>query len=566
MNKQCTHDDIVFINPPHHGEDYYSPIGIGMLHSLATRSGLKSRIIDFQREVMARSMPWPERFFEAAEPVLASAEATVYGFTIMNVGLPWAVRLARRIRSLHPRSTIVFGGPHATLLGEDLLSTFPEIDVVVQNEGETVIVPLVEAILSRGTSALHGVPNLLFRHQDRIVRTRRQPFLDDLDALPFLDVDADLLGKVEILSIEAGRGCPYHCSFCSSHAIWTRKPRFKSPRRLVDESIRYLDLAPPRAERLIVSFEHDDFLSNRPFFKQFVDAKRRSGNPFQYTITARVNHISEEVADMLSESGCVSFFMGLETGSETLQSSSLKHLKLKDVLPRVQSLRIRGIHVSANFILGFPEETWDDVFHTVELMLAVNRLGASINISIMCPEPGSRIYETIPKERHVLLYESDYAEELERGGIAVDALTSVESFHLKTIKSDVFDIREISRLADSLQFLMSDFPLSLDTLYRSVGQSVKDVIEIIIQFQRTFDGRITSDSAFSFFDETRLKVQDGRFVEFLLYECARSSMKNSGGTAVPVTSFAPDTADEYFKSLAALAHNVIAGPTSACAA
>ncbi|MGO7807198.1 radical SAM protein [Rhizobium ruizarguesonis] len=564
MSAQDIDYDVVFINPPHHGEDYYSPIGIGMLHSLASQSGFRSLIIDFQREVMAGSMPWPERFFEVAEATLASARASIYGFTIMNVGLPWAIRLARRIRSLHPGSAIVFGGPHATLLGEDLLSTFSEIDIVVQNEAETIIVPLVRAILSRDASALHGVPNLLFRDQACIVRTRRQALLENLDELPFLEVDTDLLSKVEILSIEAGRGCPYHCSFCSSHAIWTRKPRFKSPGRLVSESIRYLDLAPPRVEKLILSFEHDDFLSNRPFFRQFVEEKRRRANPFQYTITARVNHISEEVAELLAGSGCVSVFMGLETGSETLQASSLKHLKLKDILPRVKSIRSRDIHVSANFILGFPDETWDDIFHTIELMFAVNKLGASINISIMCPEPGSRIYESVPSDRHVLLYEGDYAKELERGGIAVNQLTPVESFHLKTIESDVFDIREVARLADSLQLLMSDFPLSLVSLYKSVEWSVECLVGMVLQFQSAIDGRITSESAFSFFDEFRPESPHSRFVEFLLYECARSSIKNVGATAVSVGSFSPDTAEEYFKSLVALAYDAIPGSSPVC--
>lgn len=548
------HDfDIVFVNPPHHGEDYYSPIGIGMLHSLVREQGLRSRVIDFQREVMAGSMSWPERFFEAAEKILLTTRAAIYGFTIMNVGLPWAVRLAQRIRSLHPDATIVFGGPHATLLGEELLSTFPEIDVVVQNEGETIIVPLVRALLSGDPIRVRQVANLIVRDGSKNIKTAKQPLIEDLDTLPYLEVDAELLSNVEILSIEAGRGCPYHCSFCSSHAIWTRRPRFKSAARLVNEAIEYLRAAPPRKEKLIVSFEHDDFLSNRPFFRLFVAEKLAAGDPFQYAITARINHITEEVCELLADSGCVSVFMGLETGSETLQSSSLKHLKISDILPRIQAIRSRDIHVSTNFILGFPDETWSDLCNTVDLMLAVNRLGASINISIMCPEPGSRLYETVPSTKHVVLRDGEYVEELVRGGIAIDDLTVVESFHLKTIESDIFDIREVARFAESLQFLMAEFPVSLAGLVRWRGKGAKDLVELVFDFQKSIGSPISAATAFGFFEAHLSSEMDTRAAEFLLFECARSSIKHSGHTTIRPASFSDDTGLEYYRSLEQLA-------------
>jgi radical SAM superfamily enzyme YgiQ (UPF0313 family) len=541
--------DIVFVNPPHHGEDYYSPIGIGMLHSLVREHGLRSRIVDFQRDVMAGSMPWPEGFFEAAEHTLLNTRAHIYGFTIMNVGLPWAVRLARRVRSMNPDATIVFGGPHATLLGEQLISTFSEIDIVVQNEGETVIVPLVQALLSGDSVRLAKVANLIFRDGTKIIKTMTQPLIDDLDTLPYLDVDAELLGKVEILSIEAGRGCPYHCSFCSSHAIWSRRPRFKSATRLVNEAIEYLRIAPPRKEKLIVSFEHDDFLSNRPFFRRFVEEKLASGDPFQYAITARINHITDEVCDLLADSGCVSVFMGLETGSETLQSSSLKHLKVCDIIPRVQAIRSRDIHVSTNFILGFPDETWSDLYNTVALMLAVNRLGASINISIMCPEPGSRLYDVVPSNKHVVLYEGEYVEELVRGGILIEDLTAVESFHLKTIESDIYDIRAVARFAESLQFLMTEFPLSLARLVGRRGRGAKDLVELIFKFQHSNGAAISDTTVFGFFDAHIASDMDGRSAEFLLFECARSSIKHSGRTTIRPASFSEDTSVAYYRSL-----------------
>ena len=76
------------------------------------------------------------------------------------------LRLARLVRAHHPSSVIVFGGPHATLLGRDILKAFPDIDVIAVNEGEHIIVRLVEALLSKDAARIRSVPNLLIREED----------------------------------------------------------------------------------------------------------------------------------------------------------------------------------------------------------------------------------------------------------------------------------------------------------------------------------------------------------------------------------------------------------------
>jgi radical SAM superfamily enzyme YgiQ (UPF0313 family) len=537
--------DVVFVNPPHHSPDYYSPIGIGMLSVLVRERGYRTVTLDFQKYVVTKAIPWPQNFFETAIKWVENTSAKIYGFTSMNVGLPWAIRLARLVRQYHPSSTIIFGGPHATLLSKELLETFTEIDIIVLNEGERVIIPLIEALLPRDNARLRSVPNLLIREEDgRLHKTPAMGLTNDLDTLPLLDLDLDLLSQVEMVSVEAGRGCPYSCSFCSSHSIWTRKPRFKSPERLVSEAARYVETAP---QGLCISYEHDDFLANGPLFKRFAAHKIRSGKQFKYGITARLNHITTEVRTLLAASGCVSIFMGIETGSDQLQISSAKFLKLQDVLPRIQALLDCGIHVSTNFILGFPDETWHDVYRSIELMLAVSWLGATVNISIMCPEPGSSLFNSIPREEHVVLLESTYVEELGRGGIRVQQLTEVERFHLTTIRNRNFEIEEVARLARSLQLLMAEFPLSTYNLRQRLG-NVELLVQHILEYQLCSGMRITPATAFNFFCRILGNDPTGRSLEFLLYETCRAALKYGDASATHLSVFGSDMPDAYHKA------------------
>ncbi len=549
--------DIVFVNPSHHGPDYYSPIGISMLDALARRAGYDSAILDFQREVIAGTLPWPEGFFEAAARRLEGVRARIFGFSVMNVGLPWAVRLAAIVRQQNPESTIVFGGPHATLMGHELLGSFKEIDIIARYEGERIVVPLVQALLSGADDALLNVPNLLVRRQGgQIAETRRLALSEDLDELPMIDYDADLLANVGMLSIEAGRGCPYHCSFCSSHSIWTRKPRYKSPERLVDEASAYIGSAPPRKEEIVISYEHDDFLANRPLFKRFVEYKAQKGAHFKYGITTRINHIPMEMARLLAGSGCVSVFVGLETGSETLQTSSAKHLKLSDVVPRIQNLLALGIHVSTNFIVGFPGETWDDLYKSYDMMLAICWLGGAVNISVMCPEPGSSLYETTPKDKHVLLTDTTYVEELRGGGMHVESLTDAERSHLITIESDVFDIVAVARLARSMQFLMAEFPFSVHAVMQARGGTVQALLEEALGYQEKLGSRIMISTVYDFFRPRVDAVRTPRADEFLLYEYLRAMVKRSADHPVPPAAFKSDMPGAYHAAVRSVAAKV----------
>lgn len=524
--------DIVFINPPHHGQDYYTPIGINMLDQLVRKAGYDSSVIDFQRAVLTGDVHWPGNFFTGAREILARNEALAFGFSVMNVGLPWALGLAELVRGLFPDAVIIFGGPHPTLIAEDLLRVHPVIDVIACHEGEEIVVQLLQGIKKEWRTSLFDVKNLCLRSNfSQPIRTQRAALIEDLDTVPFLDIDNETLKCTPVLSVEAGRGCPYQCYFCSSHTLWTRKPRYKSPERLVAEASRYQDQAGSRSTPLVISFEHDDFIAKPRWFKEFAHLKIASRTDFVYTISSRVDHLTDDTIHLLSKSGCISVFMGLETGVQRIQTISQKRLKVASILERLLKLRSEGIYVSANFIVGFPQETFEELCDNLSFMVSVRACGAKVNISVMCPEPGSELYDRTTPENRVMLKCGRYHDELLAGGFRPELMDPSETYHLMSIRNPFFDIEQVARFIQVFQCLLDDCPIALAAL---LGNSDTELSRFFSYFS-TLDpsvAKVNHVLECLEFILTRLRTSQD-LSEYVLYEKTRFSLKCKLPTQIP---------------------------------
>jgi hypothetical protein len=273
-----------------------------------------------------------------------------------------------------------------------------------------------------------------------------------------------------------------------------------------------------------------------------VQRKAEFGSEFRYGITARINHITSDIAELLSKTGCVSVFMGLETGSDRLQDSSAKHLALETVLPRLRNLLRLGIHVSTNFILGFPDETMADLEKTIALMLAVRWSGADVNISVMCPEPGSALNLTTPKDKQIILHTGKRCDELRAGGVQIELMKPAERMHLVAVANENFDIVEIAAVARTIQLLMGDYPATLFYLWSSLGGSSSLFLTKLWRLIRC-RGEVQPDDAF---EEIILLFQPSESeAEIALYESALAMRKRDSKCSVPISVFSPGIGDRY---------------------
>ena len=179
------------------------------------------------------------------------------------------LRIAKELKARRNDLFIVLGGPQASATAFDTMNAAPWVDYICTGEGENTIVPFIESILNHNCQDIQSVLGLYYRKDGVVVHNDMNIPLCDLDTLPHWD---DRLCAIYhenpnpgwdspyyFMPIDAGRGCPYNCTFCCSSHFWKRTYRLKSPARIL-EDIRYY------YEKYGITsfwFSHDAITTNR---------------------------------------------------------------------------------------------------------------------------------------------------------------------------------------------------------------------------------------------------------------------------------------------------------------
>lgn len=327
-------------------------------------------------------------FYDACATAGIEAGCEITGFTAYGRTLPSAIRIAQRMRALRPEMPILLGGPHATIIGGKLLEAFDCFSVIVRYEAELNIVPLVEA-LAYGED-LSAIPNLAIRAGGAIVETRQDQRLVDVATLPRPALDLYPRRFVERgeMSLEAGRGCPFACTFCSTAGFFQREYRLKSNPAIVAE----MEAARAEFKVRVFNLNHDLFGLRRSSLLEF--CRLVEGRGFSWKCSMRPDTLRIEDIESLKVAGCIGIYFGIETGSAKLQRDTKKRLRLVAAEQVVRAAVAAGIGCTVSFITGFPEETEEDQRRTLDLagsLIDIDPTHVDAQLHMLSPEPGSEL-------------------------------------------------------------------------------------------------------------------------------------------------------------------------------
>lgn len=398
---------VVLVQPPYSSdylEEREPPLGILSIGTVLLERGDWVRIRDLQRSVRLGQLPLDDGFYELACDLILADNPDVVGFTAMSVSLPSALLIAKAVRARRPAVCIVFGGPQVTLCAELVMARFPWVDVVVRGEGERTVAELMEAF--EGGRTLAGVPGIDYRVLGEVWSTPDRPVIENLDTLP--PIRYELLEDLQYykkeedglpsMPIDSGRGCPWGCTFCSTSLVWRRKFRLKSMPRLLSE----MQALRERYGILAFSLQHDMFTTVRKLVVEFCQGLITAHNTLHWGCSSRVDMVDSELLHLMARAGCRSIFFGVESASPELQQEMKKHLDLGLVLPVVKECADLKIAVTTSFIVGFPEETEEQLDQTLEMALACKALGANnVQLHVLIPESGTALARQV-QERLIL--------------------------------------------------------------------------------------------------------------------------------------------------------------------
>jgi radical SAM superfamily enzyme YgiQ (UPF0313 family) len=362
--------------------EVHPPLGLCVLAAHLGEAGHKVSILDLDLEEKAGGSGGQNHYIEKLRGTLHEQQPRAVGVTSMFNNSLHAERLIQATKEFDPGITTVAGGSHFGALPLQSLQRIPELDFVIRGEGEVALSQLLKAI--DNAEDPWKIPGLCYRSPDGVVENRAGPLLDlGLSTPTWTGLGAALDVRKYVATIpggsprktvyvEAGRGCPFACSFCATAPFWQRRYRVKAIDCIIAE-MRYLYEEHQYDTFMLV---HDLLTADKRFMSDFCDALFASRLPVEWTANHRADIELGDLAPRMRSAGCLSVFMGIESASEHIQKEVQKGLTREQVFSTVNSLRDVGISSTCSFIVGFPSETDEDVSATLTLAGRLKMIGA----------------------------------------------------------------------------------------------------------------------------------------------------------------------------------------------
>jgi Fe-S oxidoreductase len=389
---------ICLINPPTTDladAQMYFPMALITLGGVIKSLGGHSELWDFDLYFRKIKNSSEKSFRKLIQHGVDGIGTDVFGISSICSNFPMALWIAKEIKFHRPNSMIILGGPQPSSLPTEILKTFDFIDVVAIGEGEKTLEELFLAGFKPEKFA--QIPGLAIRENGEIKLTPKRTLIKDMDEFPFPDYS--LINFEDYIShqsgayypnVEVGRGCPFHCTFCSTALMWEKDYRVKSPQRILAEmehlynnhGFQYFD------------FIHDNFTTSRKFVLDFCDfMDKNNRHQLKWKASSRTDCIDVKRLEIMQRAGLFGLFFGIETGSERMQSVIKKNLDFDHFEPILRRGNQLGMGLTTAFILGFPEEKFEDLNETIIRALHYKSVGTqNVYFSKLTALTGTSIY------------------------------------------------------------------------------------------------------------------------------------------------------------------------------
>lgn len=194
-------------------------------------------------------------------------------------------------------------------------------------------------------------------------------------------------------SFDAGRGCPFHCSFCTIINVQGNAMRGRS----ADDVEKILRISHAQGIRHV--FITDDNFARHKNWEAIVDRiislREKEGMGFVLQIQVdMVTHRIPGFIDKLTRAGCKRIFLGLESvNPDNLRAAGKYQNQIKEYRTMLQRWR-RGALTYAGYIIGFPGDTYESIMRDVEFLKREIPLDFA-EFFIMTPLPGSKDHQKL---------------------------------------------------------------------------------------------------------------------------------------------------------------------------
>jgi anaerobic magnesium-protoporphyrin IX monomethyl ester cyclase len=421
-----------------------SSLGLIYLHASLRSAGFETDLLDasigrpgkdplantfYRRTPASESDPGlfrigmtPERILEEVEPFDIVAVSSI--FTQQTAR---CIELSRLVKRAFPEKIMVAGGVNARSLKQYFFDN--GYDVIFLSEGEKPLAAFAEYIRT-GEPGLGSIPGISYRHGGRTAVTPAGPPTTNLDeydmpswdALPneqYWDISEPWGGrdgwlddqKPRYASILTSRGCPYRCKYChisterGGEAGNIGQLRFHSLERVQKELEHLKSLGVEliyinddsllawkrRVHEVLDLLESYKFLLADINGVNIIHLFRRAKDG------SRRLEVDTELLERLYAAGFRRIGLPFESGSQRIldkYSTSKWRIDKCDVVGLVKIMSDMGFVTNGNFMVGYPDETLEELSQTY--LLARKVVDAGLNgcgFFMVQPFPGTVLYD-----------------------------------------------------------------------------------------------------------------------------------------------------------------------------
>jgi pyruvate-formate lyase-activating enzyme len=387
---------LVLIKPSHYDDNGYviqwvrSAIpsnSLASLHALAADCAARHVLgpdteieIEVYDETNTRIKPW-----RVARRVLAADGGMVGLVGVQSNQFPRAIDIARPIRALGV--SVVIGGFHVS----GCLAMLPELPSDIKDA------------MAMGISIFAGEAE---GRLERVLKDARDNqlkptynYMDDLPGLegavyPILPPTAVTRTAGSYTSFDAGRGCPFQCSFCTIINVQGRKSRHRTA-----EDVEKIVLANHSNGVKSFFITDDNFARNRNWeaiFDRLIELREQKGIKVSFIIQVdTMCHKIPRFIEKAARAGCHRVFIGLENiNPDNLLSAKKRQNRITEYRTMLQRWKAVRVVTYCGYILGFPADSPESILRDIEIIkeeLPVDLL----EFFCLTPLPGSEDHKKL---------------------------------------------------------------------------------------------------------------------------------------------------------------------------
>ena len=195
-------------------------------------------------------------------------------------------------------------------------------------------------------------------------------------------------------SFDAGRGCPFQCSFCTIINVQGRKSRHRSPDD-IEKIVRQ-----NWAQKIYRYFITDDNFARNKDWEAIFDrlAKLREVDGIRLGLMIQVDTMCHKIPNFIEKAkraGVTRVFIGLENiNPNNLAAAKKKQNKIIEYRKMLLAWKQQGILIFAGYIIGFPGDTPESVRRDIDIIKRELPLDV-LELNILTPLPGSEDHKVL---------------------------------------------------------------------------------------------------------------------------------------------------------------------------